>query len=218
MIRGAPLLFLAGCAAPAEPCPPPAPLPAVSPVAATIVGLAPFDAGDPCAPEMGKAFPDTTCRAYDIDGTKVGVWSTSHAKLSDSPKEIEREGPDAYSFGTVPIADGVSIEVQFTEGASYDPQFQFSGGGRALGQTLIAPGNGSLYVIQRMDTVNEVRRKYTYADNALTEVTSGHHWLGVTGPVHQAVIVSPDEARTQPLATVPTGHELTVLTWIERRS
>jgi hypothetical protein len=170
-----------------------------------------------------SAFPGLQSHSFPSScfGPRSVQFDPSLATASDEFIEI----PDhpAGGFRTVMVGridrnSAARFLLRYDDGPSCDPTFSLwpEGAdepiGELVGDQVLMPGNGFLYVIRRSDRSFESREKWRVGEQGLVEVPQSQYYVGVTTTTLKAVTLhATPNAEAAVIASVPAKVQVQVV-------
>lgn len=177
----------------------------------------------PAVAASEAAFPGLRTQAFDSGCFEPGTvqFDPALAQASDEFVDIPEHPAGGYRkimVGQIDRTRATRYTITYDDGPSCDPSFNIwiegteQPIGDFLGDHLIVPGNGFLYVIRRSNRSFESREKWAIRNGELVEVPQSHYYVGLETRTLKAIALHQSaDAKSPLIAKVPAATMVTVV-------
>ncbi len=146
-------------------------------------------------------------------------YDTSVSQYSITEGMFEYEYVKPVCFITVHANQADKILVGFSRGSSDDPEFHFfkfsNGSFKHLfglgGTQVYIPGNGNIYVSGIANNMFDMKQKFSFANDTVTEVPQPFYHVGQKTHTLKTVRLFSNTDYTEVIATLPANSEIEVV-------
>jgi hypothetical protein len=154
-------------------------------------------------------YNNTFSSYFGMDGCDEDTYIVLKTKLNKNVNKYHYVTfvicPSAWHFEIYKEGNGKPIDVYWNGWEEYGKPSD-----HITGYSLVIPGNGSIYTSGHVGNFN-VRRKYDFADNKITEVPQPFFYVGLKSYTLRTVNIYQDKTLNKIIATLPPNNEIEIL-------